>query len=332
MDSSEKTSDKTSSGVLSEKPSGVLSTVGGFKGALQRRASQPMFARSGTNNHAIKFSAILEQVSHTGEEEDTLENWRVIAKNFFRTSTFGRYYVITLLFFSVVSGVEYIYESYLDPLEAGDRRTLDALDLMELCFAFLFAFDFALNWFLADHKLIFFSSFIPLVDLLSTIPIFVTYGRTQPDAYHNWVYFIFVTISTVGYGDISPLSTQGRIAAMGIIGISLVSIPMMTNDLIEKMALQSVYMRINYIPKTTTSKHVVICGDLSSTSMNEFFEELFHEDHENVDLNAILLLPRPPTHEMILLMRDSAFLLNMQYLEGSALNDKDLKRARADSA
>ena len=154
----------------------------------------------------------------------------------------------------------------------------------------------------------------------------------QPHDYHTWMYYIWVTIATVGYGDITPKSTQGRIAAMMMIGFSIISIPKMTNELIEKMSLQSVYMRNVYVPKTQQSKHVVICGDLTSTSLDEFFEELFHEDHENVDLNAILLLPSPPTTEMIFLLRDSSFFLNLMYLEGSALVDKDLRRAKAQHA
>ena len=150
----------------------------------------------------------------------------------------------------------------------------------------------------------------------------------QPHTYHTWMYYIWVTISTVGYGDISPISTQGRIAVMCIIGFSIISIPKMTNELIEKMALQSVYMRNAYTPKGKHSKHIVICGDISSISMNEFFAELFHEDHENVDLNAVLLMPTPPTTEMIFLLRDSSFFLNIMYLQGSALIDADLKRAK----
>ena len=174
-------------------------------------------------------------------------------------------------------------------------------------------------------------SIIVMILFFASVMQFLEYTY-QPHAYHTWMYYIWVTISTVGYGDITPRSTQGRVAAMGIIGFSIISIPNMTNELIEKMALQSVYMRNAYNPKTKRSKHVVICGDLTSTSLDEFFGELFHEDHENVDLNAILLLPSPPTTEIIFLLRDSSFFLNIQYLEGSALVDKDLKRARAQHA
>jgi len=77
---------------------------------------------------------------------------------------------------------------------------------------------------------------------------------------------------------------------------------------------------------------VIICGDISSTSMKEFFAELFHEDHETTELNAILLLPIPPTLELIILMKDSPHSLQIHYLEGSALNDRDLRRAKPNEA
>ena len=91
-------------------------------------------------------------------------------------------------------------------------------------------------------------------------------------------------------------------------------------------------MRAVYTPKSLNSKHIVICGDLSSASLNDFFGELFHEDHENIDLNAVILLPNPPTVEMIFLMQNPKFTLSMYYLEGSALIDKDLRRAKAETA
>ena len=88
-----------------------------------------------------------------------------------------------------------------------------------------------------------------------------------------------------------------------------------------------------YLPLSKRTKHVIICGDISSTSMKEFFAELFHEDHETTtELIAILLLPIPPTLELIILMKDSPYSLQIHYLEGSALNSRDLRRAKPDEA
>jgi hypothetical protein len=150
--------------------------------------------------------------------------------------------------------------------------------------------------------------------------------------FHTWMYMSWVTMTTVGYGDVSPKTILGRIADMAFILFAIITIPKMTNELFEKMSLQSVYARASYSPKGPFSKHVVICGDVSSISLEGFFEELFHEDHENSELNAVLLLPTPPSIEILFLMRDPRFVLNITYLEGSALLFKDLKRAKVEQA
>jgi len=69
--------------------------------------------------------------------------------------------------------------------------------------------------------------------------------------------------------------------------------------------------------------------------MGDFFDELFHADHTeqaSFSLHAILLLPRPPTNDMILLMQSTKYLSSLTYIEGSALVEADLKRARLEEA
>jgi hypothetical protein len=78
---------------------------------------------------------------------------------------------------------------------------------------------------------------------------------------------------------------------MAMIGFAIIYIPKMTNELLELMKLQSIYARLSYSPKGKHSQHIVICGDIKSLSIKEFFDELFHEDHENIDLNAVILQP-----------------------------------------
>jgi hypothetical protein len=185
----------------------------------------------------------------------------------------------------------------------------------------------AVNRYLSEIGL---SAGIMVLFFASVMQFFEAFTQNYP--FHTWLYYIFVTISSVGYGDITPQTVGGRVAAMSMIGFAIFSVPKVTNELIEKMNLQTVYMRAIYSPKSRNSKHIVICGDLSSTSLNDFFGELFHEDHENIDLNAVILLPSPPTVEMIFLMQNPKFVLSLSYLEGSALVDKDLRRAKAESA
>ena len=150
--------------------------------------------------------------------------------------------------------------------------------------------------------------------------------------FHAWTYYMIVTCTTVGYGDISPKSDLGRFAAMAMISFAIITVPQMTNELIEKIGSQSVYARARYIPKTRGSKHVLICGDITSSSLHEFFEELFHEDHDAGNLHAVVLHPSLPPYEMLSILKDTNFMMSVTYLEGNPLNDNDLRRALASEA
>ena len=55
---------------------------------------------------------------------------------------------------------------------------------------------------------------------------------------HIGMYYMLVTIATVGYGDITPDSVLGRFSAMLMIVIAIIMVPQMTNALLEKLARQ----------------------------------------------------------------------------------------------
>ena len=71
---------------------------------------------------------------------------------------------------------------------------------------------------------------------------------------------------------------------------------------------------------------MLVCGDLKSSSLHEFFNELFHEDHDIRNLYAVILQPSAPSYEIRRILKDPHFSLAVTYLEGNALNEKDLQR------
>ena len=136
----------------------------------------------------------------------------------------------------------------------------------------------------------------------------------------------------MGYGDIYPVSTLGRFAAMCIIIVAIITVPQMSTELMDTISRQSIYARAHYEPKTGHSSHVIICGDVGSSALDDFFEELFHEDHEMTNLYAVVLQPSAPSYEMLQILKHPILSQVVSYLEGNALNEKDLKRAKASTA
>ena len=173
--------------------------------------------------------------------------------------------------------------------------------------------------------------FVFLLFFAAIMQFFEDYSNPHP--FHDWIYFVVVTLASVGYGDITPHSTLGRVFDMMMISSAIVMIPTISNELITKMNIESVYVRGRYVCRgVARHHHVVICGDLQSTSTALFLRGIFHKDQSMDDLHVVFLLSEPPSVEMMLLLSHSPFSASLTYLQGSASSATDLDRARVDMA
>ena len=145
--------------------------------------------------------------------------------------------------------------------------------------------------------------------------------------FHTWCYYVVVTLSSVGYGDIAPISTLGRVFAMFMIAFAYISASQMSTALISKLSEQSIYARMHYVEKYKAT-HVFVCGDISTMSIMPFVNELFHEDHEDENINAVFMSPDSPSAIIRNILRDTVLSLRVTFLEGSALSERDLKRSK----
>lgn len=145
------------------------------------------------------------------------------------------------------------------------------------------------------------------------------------------VYFTVVTLATVGYGDVTPKSEEGRVCVIILIIIVLVVIPKQTNELIRLMGLQSVYAR-DFYKWNPEVPHIIICGYVSVPALKNFCNELFHPDHGSQDKNAIILKASVPNTEMEIFLHTPQYELFLTYLQGNPMVERDLKRAASTQA
>ncbi len=89
------------------------------------------------------------------EKKKTLIFVRLMVKNIVTLSTAGRCYDKLLLWISVLSSISVIYQTYIT-----DRKEIENIfNTCELVLACIFLFDWILQFYIADHKLIFLTRF-----------------------------------------------------------------------------------------------------------------------------------------------------------------------------
>ena len=80
--------------------------------------------------------------------------------------------------------------------------------------------------------------------------------------FHDMVYFLIITITTVGYGDIYPHTIYGQMLSIGIIFVILSLIPKQISEFSKVNSLISPYSRIKYSKKgNSTAQHILLLGD-----------------------------------------------------------------------
>lgn len=106
-------------------------------------------------------------------------------------------------------------------------------------------------------------------------------------SFHDSLYFLIVTLTTVGYGEITPFSIPGKLIIICIILITIVIVPKQIDDLMRLISMQSPYKKNTY--KSIEVRHIVVTGYVGLQAMKNFCEELFHKDHGDMFVNAVFV-------------------------------------------
>lgn len=147
-------------------------------------------------------------------------------------------------------------------------------------------------------------------------------------------YFIVVSISTVGYGDINPTTTLSRTVVILMIVIAAILIPIQVKELTQLLSSNSLF-REAYKPQPLED-HVVLFGHVNDRrKLERFCKEFFHNDRVSPgtpQFHLVILSPEEPTEEVRSVLVSPNYDTRVTYLIGTPLSIEDLQRAQVRSA
>ncbi|CAM9428323.1 unnamed protein product, partial [Laminaria digitata] len=176
----------------------------------------------------------------------------------------------------------------------------------------------------------------------------IIYGTEQSDRddesafsdpgmqWHDALYFTIVTLSTVGYGDVLPLTAFSRMLVVVVILFALTYVPLEVGNLVD--VISSRPKNRSGFPMSLVGGHLHVvlamvsnedegpdCG-FEPRSLRRMIEELCHEDHgmDNESLWVVVMAPCPPSPEVQLVVRSPRFMSRVIYYRGSVMDPLDM--------
>ncbi|GIX74011.1 potassium channel subfamily T member 1 [Caerostris darwini] len=146
------------------------------------------------------------------------------------------------------------------------------------------------------------------------------------------LYFVVVTFSTVGYGDYKPDNWPSQLFMVVMICVALIVLPTQFEQLaytwMERQKLGFAYSR----HRAQNERHVVVCSTtLRSDTVMDFLNE-FYAHPLLQDYYVVLLSPCELDATMKMILQIPMWAQRVIYIQGSALKDLDLARARMNAA
>ncbi|XP_075772296.1 potassium channel subfamily T member 2-like isoform X9 [Pelodiscus sinensis] len=146
------------------------------------------------------------------------------------------------------------------------------------------------------------------------------------------LYFCIVTFSTVGFGDVTPRIWPSQLLVVIMICVALIVLPIQFEQLaflwMERQKSGGNYSRY----RAQTEKHVVLCVsalkiDLLMDFLNEFYAHPRLQDYY-----VVILCPTEMDLAVRRVLQIPLWSQRVIFLQGSALKDQDLMRAKMDDA
>ncbi|KAL0133645.1 hypothetical protein PUN28_000960 [Cardiocondyla obscurior] len=153
---------------------------------------------------------------------------------------------------------------------------------------------------------------------------------TNPQHLSYWtcVYFLIVTMSTVGYGDVYCQTVLGRTFLVFFLLVGLAMFASNIPEIIELVSRRSKYS--GEYKREHGKRHIVVCGHITYESVSHFLKDFLHEDREDVDVQVVFLHRKPPDLELEGLFK--RHFTTVEFFQGTIMNPIDLQRVKVHEA
>ncbi|XP_065372390.1 calcium-activated potassium channel slowpoke isoform X10 [Calliphora vicina] len=146
--------------------------------------------------------------------------------------------------------------------------------------------------------------------------------------YWTCVYFLIVTMSTVGYGDVYCETILGRTFLVFFLLVGLAMFASSIPEIIELVGSGNKYG--GELKREHGKRHIVVCGHITYESVSHFLKDFLHEDREDVDVEVVFLHRKPPDLELEGLFK--RHFTTVEFFQGTIMNPIDLQRVKVHEA
>ncbi|CAI4223381.1 unnamed protein product [Auanema sp. JU1783] len=146
--------------------------------------------------------------------------------------------------------------------------------------------------------------------------------------YADCVYFVLVTMSTVGYGDIYCTTLCGRIFMVFFILGGLAMFASYVPEIADLIGNRQKYG--GEYKGEHGKKHIVVCGHITYDSVSHFLQDFLHEDRDDVDVEVVFLHRVVPDLELEGLFK--RHFTKVEFFTGTVMDSLDLSRVKVTDA